>query len=187
VATARREKPFPTLEQVKHVIATMPTESDIDRRNRALVAFTLLSGARDSAIASLKLKHVDLSAGSVFQDARDVKTKFSKSFTTFFFPVGDEVRRVVDEWGLYLQHKHLWGNEDPLFPATDTRVGRGGQFHVTGLKREHWSSAAPIREIFKRSPTSLHGANVSRRYVWDQECLGRLVPWGPLLSDSQGA
>ena len=63
VATAHREQKAPTLEQVKHVIATMPGDSEIQRRNRALVAFTLLTGARDSAIASMKLKHVDLSRG----------------------------------------------------------------------------------------------------------------------------
>ncbi len=90
IATAHREQKAPTLEQVKHVIETMPGGSEIQRRNRALVAFTLLTGARDSAIASMKLKHVDLSTDSVFQDAREVRTKFSKTFTTFFFPVGDE-------------------------------------------------------------------------------------------------
>ena len=67
-----------TLIKVKHVIARMPQGSDIERRNRALVAFTLLTGARDSAIASMKLKHVNLLADSVYQDAREVKTKFSR-------------------------------------------------------------------------------------------------------------
>ena len=43
----------------------------------------------------MKLKHVDLAAGAVYQDAREVKTKFSKSFTTFFFPVGDDIRQIV--------------------------------------------------------------------------------------------
>ena len=46
----------------------------------------------------LKLKHVDLVAGSVNQDAREVKTKFSKTFNTFFFPVGDEIRGIVSEY-----------------------------------------------------------------------------------------
>ena len=45
IATARREGKFPTLEQIKHVVATMPSTSEIERRNRALVAFTLLTGA----------------------------------------------------------------------------------------------------------------------------------------------
>jgi integrase len=95
IATAQREQKAPTLEQVKHVINTMPSDTEIERRNRALIAFTLLTGARDSAIASMKLKHVDLIANSVSQDAREVNTKFSKTFTTFFFPVGDEILSIV--------------------------------------------------------------------------------------------
>ena len=62
VATAKRDKAYPTIEQVKHVITTMPKGSEIERRNRAIVAFTLLTGARDGAIASMKLRHVDLAA-----------------------------------------------------------------------------------------------------------------------------
>ena len=151
VATARREKAYPTLEQVKYAIATMPHTSEIERRNRALVAFTLLTGARDSAIASMKLKHVDLRADRVNQDAREVNTKNSKSFPTFFFPVGDEIRRVVEEWVTDLRERKLWGNDDPLFPATHTVVGASHQFEVVGLKREHWQTAAPIRTIFRQA------------------------------------
>lgn len=152
VATARREKAFPTLEQVRHVIATMPNDSDIERRNRALVAFTLLTGARDSAIASLKLKHLDLAGGSVYQDAREVNTKFSKSFTTFFFAaVGEETRQIVEDWATYLRRDKLWGNDDPLFPATETIVGAAHQFQAVGLKRAHWKTAAPIRTIFREA------------------------------------
>jgi integrase/recombinase XerD len=83
------------VEQVKHVLQTMSADTEIERRNRALIAFTLLTGARDSAIASMKLKHVDLTAGCAYQDSRDVKTKFSKTFTTYFFPVGEHVRTIV--------------------------------------------------------------------------------------------
>jgi site-specific recombinase XerD len=69
IATAQREKQAPTLEQIRHVLQTMPANTEIERRDRALIAFTLLTGARDSAIASMKLKHVDLIAGCVHQDA----------------------------------------------------------------------------------------------------------------------
>ncbi|MHB0984682.1 MAG: tyrosine-type recombinase/integrase [Sulfuricella sp.] len=154
VATARREQKMPTLEQVKHVIATMPTDTEIDRRNRALIAFTLLTGARDSAIASMKLKHVDLIANSVNQDAREVKTKFSKTFNTFFFPVGEEIRGIVAEWVSYLREDKLWGNDDPLFPATRIALGATRQFEVAGLERDHWSTASPIRTIFRDAFTS---------------------------------
>jgi integrase len=87
IAKAVRHKPFPSLAQVHHVIATMPARTPIELRNRALVAFALLTGARDGALASFRLKHVDLVQGRVDQDARDVRTKASKTFPTFFFPV----------------------------------------------------------------------------------------------------
>jgi len=151
IATAKRQQKAPTMEQIKHVISTMPTNTEIMCRNRALVAFTLLTGARDSAIASMKLKHVDLIAGCVNQDAREVKTKFSKTFNTFFFPVGEEVRGIVAEWVVYLRDEKLWGNNDPLFPSTRIEVGPSRQFEATGLKRAHWSTATPIRKIFREA------------------------------------
>jgi hypothetical protein len=44
IAAARREQKAPTVEQIKHVIETIPTSTEIERRNRALIAFTLLTG-----------------------------------------------------------------------------------------------------------------------------------------------
>jgi integrase/recombinase XerD len=149
VASARRQRPVPTLEQIRHLLDTMPTRTAIDRRNRALVALTLLTGARDSAIASMKCKHLDLIADFVFQDAREVKTKFSKTFTTYFFPVGDDVRQIVADWFAYLRDDLLFGNDDPLFPATKVGLGPTHQFEPVGLDRKHWSNAGPIRSIFK--------------------------------------
>ena len=149
IATARRQTAVPTMEQIKHVIETMPNKSDIERRNRGLIAFTLLTGARDSAIASMKLKHVDVIGNNVFQDAREVNTKFSKTFTTFFFPVGDDIQQIVVDWVRYLKEELLWGNDDPLFPKTNVITGEDRVFKASGFKREHWSTASPIRTIFR--------------------------------------
>ncbi len=154
IATAKWKQRVPTLEQIKHVIKTMPGGTEIERRNRALVAFTLLTGARDRAIASLKLKHVDLITCCVNQDAREVKTKFSKTFSTFFFTVGEEVKGIVAEWVLYLRNEKLWGNDDPLFPATRVALDPDRQFAAAGLARKHWSSASPIRTIFREASVS---------------------------------
>jgi integrase len=149
IAKASQEQRAPTLEQIHHVLAAIPSETEIDRRNRAVIALTILTGARDGAIASLKLKHVDLAAGCVRQDARDVKTKFCKSFTTWFFPVGGEALKIVDDWITYLRQENLFGNDAPLFPKTQVAVGAELRFEAQGLTREHWSSAAPIRQIFR--------------------------------------
>jgi len=65
IAKARGERPVPTLEQIHHVVQSMGAATDVQHRNRALVAFTLLTGARDGAIASMKLKHVDIAEGDL--------------------------------------------------------------------------------------------------------------------------
>ena len=78
-----------------------------------------------------------------------MNTKFSKSFTTWFFPVGDDIRAIVEEWVAYLRDQKLWGGDDPLFPATAVVNGTGLKFEASGLSRRHWSNAGPIRAIFR--------------------------------------
>jgi integrase len=151
IATAHRERKAPTLEQMKHVIEAMPAGDEIECRARALVAFTVLTGARDSAMASMKLKHVDLKERCIYQDAREVKTKYSKTFNTYFFPVGEEIRQIVADWVRYLREEKLLGNDDPLFPATRIVLGSTCQFEASGLGRKHWSTATPIRTIFREA------------------------------------
>jgi integrase len=155
IAKATRPARVPTLEQIRHVIRSMPATTDIERRDRALIAFTILTGARDGAIASFKLRHIDVAEGKIDQDARDVRTKFSKSFVTMFFPVGDDIRAMVADWANYLRREKLWGLDDPLFPATKVALGDSLRFETAGLDRKHWSSAGPIRTIFKEAFASV--------------------------------
>lgn len=129
----------------------MPTGTVVERHNRALLAFIMLTGARDSAVASAKFKHVDLIDGSFFQDAREVKTKFSKTFTTVFFPIGDLPLRGLTKWVEELRSKLLWGHSDPLFPKTALTVSASRQFKHQTLTRAPWASAAPIRVIFREA------------------------------------
>ena len=154
IATAKRPRPVPTFEQLHHALDSMPADTELQRRDRAVFAFTMLTGARDSATASFKLKHIDMTKGAVFQDAREVKTKFSKTFTTYFFPVGGNAEAVLGDWVTYLRTVRLWGEDQPLFPATAMQLGPSGQFVAAGVKPEHWSNADPIRAIFKNALTA---------------------------------
>ena len=149
IAKATREKPVPSLDQVHHLLETMPAETDIEKRNRALVALALLTGARAAALASLKLKHIDLEQGCIHQDARDVKTKNSKTFTTWFCPVGGNALQIVIDWCEHLRKGLLWGDDDPLFPKTLIGLGDQGGFQPVGLARDHWSGTGPIRAIYR--------------------------------------
>jgi integrase len=149
IAKARRDERVPTLDQIRHVVSTMPVATEIDRRNRALIGFIILTGARDRAVASIKLRHVDFQQGRVDQDARQVATKYSKSFPTWFFPVGDDLVQILADWVAYLRKENLWGLDDPLFPATNIVLGHNRQFEAVGIDRKHWANATPIRKIFK--------------------------------------
>jgi integrase len=151
IATTRRDKPVPMLAQVHQVIVTMPHGTDIEKRDRALVAFALLTGARDGALASLKLKHVNLGEGRLDQDARDVNTKFSKTFSTWFFPVGGEALAIVTEWIAHLRGPLLRGDGDALFPCTKRGIGPDGGFISAGLERFGWSTSEPVRRIFRNA------------------------------------
>jgi integrase len=151
VATARRDAPYPTLEQVRHVLTNMPHATEIERRDRALAAFTLLTGARVRAIASLRLKHVDLAAATVFFDAREVRTKFRKTFSATFFPVGDDVLGMFTEWVAYLKTEKLWSNDEPLFPRTKISVSAANRFEATSIDNEPWTTSTPIRDVFRKA------------------------------------
>ena len=151
VARARREPNVPTLDQVRHVLATMPTATPVERRNRALIAFTVVTTARVGALASFRLGHVDLDGGYVEQDARTVRTKASKSFRTIFMPFDASAMTIIAEWVKELRRHHLFGPDDPLFPATAVRPDATGAFAATGLLRQGWSTTEPVREIFRNA------------------------------------
>lgn len=140
IGRARLEKVVPTLEEVQRVIRAMPSGTVIERRDRALVAFILLTASRDGAVVTLKRKHIDIARQHVRFDAREVATKFGKSFDTFFYPVGDDIRQIVEDWVALLDNELGWGPDDPLFPATRLEVGGDGLFRPVGLDR---SPAAP--------------------------------------------
>jgi integrase len=149
VARAPRQMLIPTLDQIRAMLVVMPDGSPVDRRNRALVALTIVTGARDNATSSLRLKHLDLADRQLFQDARDVRTKFGKTFPTWFFPVGKDFVEIVAGWKAELETTHGFGPDDPLFPQTEVTFGEDGDILPPRLRKQCWSNADPIRKVFK--------------------------------------
>jgi integrase len=90
-----------------------------------------------------------MKAQTVFQDAREVRTKARKTFVSTFFPVGPEPAAIVAEYIVMLKAELGFGPDDPLFPST--QIGRGADrgFVAEGLSRAPWSGAARIRRIFR--------------------------------------
>jgi integrase/recombinase XerD len=134
---------------VLHVVKNLPEDTDIKKRNRALIAFIALTGTRDGAVVSLRLKHFDLARNLVIQNPNEVKTKFSKRICAYLLPIDDRLTTIFLDWVTYLRTKLLFGNDDPLFPKTAMALDADNCFKPANLSREFWANATPVRDIFR--------------------------------------
>ncbi len=148
---ASRPKKFASIDEFIKIIDRMPHKTAVELRNRALIAFTTLSGARDGAVISMRLKHVDFDAREIMQHPDEVDTKNSKLIVTWFFPVGEEIENVVFEYVSFLREELGFGDDDPLFPKTRRTQDESDRFVWEGLTKEHWANAGPVRKIFKEA------------------------------------
>ncbi|MBB57200.1 MAG: integrase [Rhodospirillaceae bacterium] len=149
VAHTQRQIPYPSMQQAAHAFQAMPFETEFQKRDKALFAFFMLTGARDGAVASLKLKHVNIELGHVFQDAREVNTKAGKTIHCQFFPVDAAYRTCFTDWVAYLVEVKLFGQEDALFPKAKVGLVEGQGFANLGLAREGFANAAKLNAIIR--------------------------------------
>lgn len=144
-------KPHPSPAQVRKVISHMPSETVLQRRDRAFVAFLFLTGSREGAAISIRLCHVELNHACVHFDGRSVNTKFGKTFTTGFFPMPEPCEQIVRDWITELRTEHQFSDSDPLFPKTRIDLGPEHKFIAVGIDRLPWSSASSAAKIFKEA------------------------------------
>lgn len=149
VAHAKREIPFPSMEQCTHAFQAMPNYTEFEKRDKALFAFFMLTGARDGAVASLKLKHVNIETEQLFQDGREVNTKNAKTFRCQFFPVDPSYLSCFADWMTFLRTEKMFGPTDALFPKAKIAVVHGQGFQNVGLDRVGYGSSAKLNEIIR--------------------------------------
>jgi site-specific recombinase XerD len=168
--TARRTtcwKPHPSPAQVRALLSTMPDGTVLERRDRALVSFLFLTGSRETAAISLSLGHIDLEHGVVQFDGRHVDTKFGKSFSTAFFPIGGSAERIVRDWARELREEpSLLCNRSPL-PQDPRRrrpgpALRGSRHRPRALvelvfSRTHFQRGVPHRPVSRPSRRIVFG------------------------------
>ena len=143
-------KEYPSEEQICKVIAAMPHDTPVAKRNRALIAFIYATAARDGAVIGLKLKHLNEGKKYVVQDPKEVDTKFGKRIHTKFYPVGNDIHQIILDWARYLREERLFIDTDPLFPKEELVHDAELSFKAQ-LSRKHWQSATAIRGIFKQA------------------------------------
>lgn len=149
-AHAQRPVRYPSLQQCDHAFRLMPESDEVQRRDRAIFALLMLTGARAGAAASFRLGHVDIVEGVIFQDGREVKTKAAKTFETWFFPVDRMYRACFEGWVNYLREEKLFGPQDALFPKLVSGV-KDGRFCCEGFSREPYSGSQMINAVVRRA------------------------------------
>lgn len=150
IASAARPRPCPSMEMARHAFNFMPEVTEVDRRNKAIFAFLMLTAARDGAVSSLRLKHINMIDGCVYQDPREVRTKNSKPITTYFLPVDPAYLDCFTSWATFLRHDKLFGPDDPLFPPMKTGHV-DGILKVIGFQRNIYKNANAIRKAIKEA------------------------------------
>lgn len=146
---ATKKRKFPSMQTIIETVEAMPKTNSIERRNRALLAFTIISGARDGAIKSMCVGHVDIENKEVLQHPDEVDTKNSKQIFTWFFPVGETLIQELIDYIQHLKTTLKFMDSDPLFPATSLAHDENDQYCANGLSKTHWETTQPIRDIFK--------------------------------------
>lgn len=153
IAIQPNKREIPSMEEVIKVIENIKIGSDVDRRDRALICFTLLTGARISAICSLPMMAFSEDTLTVDQNPKfGVKTKFSKHIITTFFPIeySQAVTYFVD-WYRYLKLKGFT-SKDPIFPRGIIENGEQNisYFNTGEVEPIFWQSSSSARKIFQK-------------------------------------
>lgn len=147
-AHAARPIAYPSLEQCAHAFRLMSEDTERQRRDKAMFALLMLTAARDSALASLRLAHVDLVEGYIFQDGREVDTKNGKTIETWFLPVDKMYIDTFEAWVTYLREDKLFGPGDAVFPKPDQKL-KNGRFNFADLSREPYCNGQKINAIIR--------------------------------------
>lgn len=151
IAAQSTPRQYPPLDHVLKLVQAMKVEIEVDLRDRALIAFTLLSAMRDQAIATLPIGCFSEQSLIIVQNPRKgVQTKFSKHIQTSLIVFDKRLLDFVLVWVKHLKEKGF-GPNDPLFPRTKLEQGENNLSFSAGREVEpvFWRGAGRIREIFK--------------------------------------
>ena len=143
-------KDYPTIEQAKTIFDAVTVKNEVDRRDKALIAFATLTGIRSEALRTLTLGSIDIQKMEVFQSKKmGVKTKFGKDIFSKIFNFDEGMQDFFVEWYKYLKEIKLYNNTDPLFPKTKRRQTEDDlSFICDELEPEFWQAHSSISKVF---------------------------------------
>lgn len=151
MATQSPPRNYPSQEYVINLTDSIKINSEIDQRDRALIAFAFLTGMRDKAVVTLPLGCFDEEKLTISQNPKlGVDTKFSKYINSVVFKFNKKLVDYVIDWVKFLKVKGF-GAKDPMFPRSKLEQNKDGLSYqkATKVEPKFWSTTGRIREIFK--------------------------------------
>jgi len=148
----RNIKEAPSLEYVLKLLKSIKVESEIDLRDRAIIAFLLCSGLRVETIISITFKVFDVEKYTVDCDPRKgVDVKFDKAYINKLLKFDQYLFDVIDEYLSYLKDHGKMYPDMPIFPSTITESsGDIHCFHSNGISDIRWKTTSPVNKILAK-------------------------------------
>lgn len=151
IRTSQQYQKIPDLEYVTKLANSIEINNDVDLRDKALLAFALLSGLRADSMTSVKIEDFDVEKLTVtLNPLKGSKTKFSKAFVVRLLVFDEKLLTPIIKWYSYLIKSKKYGPLDPLFPMTDMKNLPGtNTLSSFNVKPEFWKLPGSINKIFK--------------------------------------
>jgi len=140
-----------SFEDILTTIRAMPSASDKERRDKAIVSTQALCGLRVGELRTLKMESLINEGGQyfVYVSPRNMSVKFAKTRQANFMPLPDDIIANVIEWHGYLKGLGFKDHE-PLFPVVDNRFTETNLLRQT-MRKDEIKSDTTIRDIFKKA------------------------------------
>lgn len=148
-AKAAAYRPSPTLSQLEAAVKAMPCATDIDLRNRALLALLSCTGLRIEAATTLSTRNFVEHLNLIDQTPRNVKTKHRKHIRTILVPLSPYLIQIFKDWIHHLTNVLLFSEDDPIFPSAKNRIDNETGSTIADLTRENWKQTGAARKILK--------------------------------------
>lgn len=140
-----------TYDQILKAIRAMPSKTDKERRDKALISLNALGTLRISELRSVKMKNLIEEDGHYFINVcpKSMEVKFAKSRIVNFIALPNDIILNVTNWYAYLKTMGFQDN-DPLFPVINNRFGQTNLL-AQSMRKTGIQSGTTIRTIFKKA------------------------------------
>lgn len=138
---------YPTIEEFNEMI-DFPVNDDVDRRDKALLCFLLLSAGRVDAVRTLQLGALNPKTLDLVQDPTEgVHTKRNKYIRSTLFRFDNRYIDIIKDWLRFLIEDKQFKPTDPLFPKL---VQGENNKAIYVLSKEFYSTQTKINEIIAK-------------------------------------